>query len=193
MERLHKTFIAVLIVIAQHGFPQSQFSGLFSATSSFSQLKFDERPITKHPDYKNAIGIRAGGTSGITYKHFFENYNAFEVILGIWPNAFGFTGLYEKHAPTGLSGLKFYYGGGGHIIGETVNYYNNRDYYGEGYRYRHDRNGFGAGIDGILGIDYKIPVIPFSISLDLKPLIEINNAGNIFTAIDPGLGIKVAF
>lgn len=181
------------IVSMQQGFSQMQFSGLSSATSVFSQLKFDDRPVTKRPDYKNAIGIRAGETSGITYKHFFNNYNAVEAILGIWPNALGFTALYEKHAPTGLSGLKVYYGAGAHIVGETVNYYNDRDYYIEGYRYRYDRNGFGAGIDGILGIDYKIPAIPFSISLDVKPLIELNGGGNIFTAIDPGIGIKVAF
>jgi hypothetical protein len=51
--------------------------------------------VEKKYDYKNALGIRAGGTSGITYKHFLNTGNAVDGLLGIWQYAIGFTGLYE--------------------------------------------------------------------------------------------------
>jgi hypothetical protein len=191
--RTNKIYLAGLIASLLFSgilFSQNGFSSMFEAHATLSQIKFDEKPLSYKPDYKNAIGIRAGGTSGITYKHFFNSYDAFEGIFGLWPNAFGITGLYERHAPTGAPGLKFYYGGGGHITGETDHYYYR---YRDDYVYRYGRNGLGIGIDGILGIEYKIPVIPFAISFDLKPYIEVSNYGNIFTAIDPALGIKVAF
>jgi hypothetical protein len=165
-------------------------------TNVFAQDKKSkpDNTVERNYEYKNAIGIRAGGTSGITFKHFFNTGNAFEAILGIWPNAVGLTALYEKHTGTGVDGLKFYYGGGAHITGETGNYYYrthrnaNREYI-----YRYGTNGFGLGIDGIVGLDYKIGVIPLALSFDLKPYLEVSNYGTIFTAIDPSLGIKIAF
>lgn len=146
----------------------------------------------KH-DYRNAIGIRAGRTSGVTFKHFFNTGNALELIGAFWPNAVGLTALYEKHTGTGLNGLKFYYGGGGHLTAGTGTYYHwhgNRD---RPYPSRYGRDGFAAGIDGIAGLDYKIGPIPLALSLDLKPFVEISNYGVIYTALDAGLGIKLAF
>jgi hypothetical protein len=150
--------------------------------------------VEKKYDYKNALGIRAGGTSGITYKHFLNTGNAVEGILGIWQNAIGITGLYEKHQGLGLEGLKFYYGAGAHFTAETGSYYYTTHRNAEKpYRYRYGRDGFGVGIDGIVGLDYKIGIVPLAFSLDLKPYLEISNYGTIYTAIDPSLGIKIAF
>lgn len=195
MKTIHSLYKALLVaplLFTATLSAQSNYSSLFSSTSAISQLRFDEKQPNYKPDYHNAIGIRAGGTSGITFKHFFRQTDAIEGILGLWPNAFGLTVLYERHVGIqGAPGLKFYYGGGGHITGETGRYYYGDDR--RDYRYRYGRNGFGIGIDGIVGIEYKIPVIPFAISLDLKPFIEASNYGNIYTAIDPALGIKVAF
>jgi hypothetical protein len=150
--------------------------------------------IEQKHDYKNAIGIRAGSTSGLTFKHFMNPDNAFELILGIWPNALGLTGLYEKHAGTGIAGLKFYYGGGAHFTAETGRYYfRNQRTRDRIYVYRYGNNGLGLGIDGVAGLDYKIPVIPLSLSLDIKPYVEVSNYGEVYVALDAGLGIKVAF
>jgi hypothetical protein len=167
----------------------------FFITTEISGQKTAATPtVNGNPEYKNALGLRAGRTAGITYKHFFNTGNAFEAILGLWPNAFGLTGLYQKHAATGLDGLKFYYGGGGHFTRETGRYYY-RHYglRGDEYNYRYGKNGLAVGIDGIVGIDWKIGVIPLALSLDLKPFLEVSNYGIIYTAIDAGLGIKVAF
>jgi hypothetical protein len=152
-----------------------------------------ETPVKKF-DYKHAIGIRAGGTSGVTYKHLLNMNNGYELILGIWSNAIGFTGLYEKQAGTGVNGLRFYYGAGGHLTLETNSvFYKRYDNHGNEYVYRYGHNGFAIGVDGIVGIEYKIPVIPMAISFDLKPFIEFSNNRTFYTALDPGLGIKVAF
>jgi hypothetical protein len=153
-----------------------------------------QKEINSGPDYKNAIGIRAGKTSGVTFKHFFNTGNAGEFILGLWTNAVGLTMLYEKNMSPGPLGLKFYYGAGAHATAETgTNYYrkhNNRD---QDYVYRYGDNGLALGIDGVVGLDYKIGVVPLAISVDLKPFLEVSNYGIIYTALDAGLGIKLAF
>jgi len=151
------------------------------------------------PTYRNAIGLRAGGTSGLTFKHFFSSGHAFEGIIGVWPNAFSITGLYERHVSSQtVSGFQWYYGAGAHFAhyARRVYYYT---YNGRGperypYRYRYIDEGFAIGIDGILGMEYKIPPIPFAISFDLKPYFEIHQAsGYAFIALDPGLGLKFTF
>ncbi|MES2559391.1 MAG: hypothetical protein V4590_06600 [Bacteroidota bacterium] len=139
--------------------------------------------------YHTAIGLRAGGTSGLTVKHFISSGAALEGIIGIWNNAFSITGLYEKHSGTGTAGLNWYYGGGFHVAAENNRYYRNRYYYRDYY----SDGGVGIGIDGILGIEYKIIPIPFAISLDVKPFIDVNTHGGAFFSLDPGLGIKFVF
>jgi len=175
---------------AQQLAAQGSFSGLFASTADISRLKFDEIPTSYKTTYRNAIGIRAGGTSGITFKHFLNSSDAIEGILGLWPNAIGITVLYERNVGIqGAPGLHFYYGGGAHFNAATGDYYAYRDDYW--YHYRHD--GIGVGIDGIMGIEYKIPPIPMAISLDLKPFIEASNYGTFYAGFDPSIGIKVAF
>jgi hypothetical protein len=143
--------------------------------------------------YSTAIGLRAGETSGMTFKHFFNDVNAFEGIIGVWPYALGITGLYETHKPAfETEGFKWYYGGGAHArFGTNRIYYVYRN--GERYYYRYSSGKIGLGLDGILGLEYKINPIPFALSLDIKPFMEIDNDGIFYMSVDPGLGIKVAF
>ena len=144
--------------------------------------------------YSNAVGLRAGETSGLTLKHFFSSGNAVEAIIGVWPYACGITGLYEKYVPVkNANGFNFYFGGGGHLnVGMSRSYYvyraDNRY-----YTYRYNYPGLGLGLDGIAGLEYKIPAVPIAFSLDLKPFIEFSNWGMPFTALDPGFGIKFTF
>jgi hypothetical protein len=152
-------------------------------------------PVVTAPGYTTAMGIRAGYTSGLTIKRFTSATQAFEGILSLGRNKTGITLLYEKHAasPT-VPGFKWYYGAGAHF-----SHYNRSEYSrGEGpnYRYYYYRvrpDGNGIGIDGILGIEYKIAPIPFAISLDLKPYVEMHTSNSIYMALDPGLGIKFTF
>ncbi len=158
---------------------------LFANTGAFAQ-----EPAANTFYYKTAYGLRGGGTSGLTIKHFINSSTALEGIVGIWPYTISLTGLYETYANAGAEGLSWYYGGGGHITFESGTYHE-RDYY---YRRDHYRaEGLGLGIDGVLGLEYKIRQIPFAISFDIKPMIEVNVNGGNFFALDPGLGVKFAF
>lgn len=136
------------------------------------------------------IGLRLGGTSGITGKYFFKPDMAGEGIIGFFGNGFSLTGLIEKSIPVyNAPGLNFYYGGGGHVA-----FYNGRDHYtgnfGRDINYRAN-NDVGFGINGIVGFEYRLPnSIPIAFSLDLKPFIEIGSSGYTGFAPDPSIGIK---
>ena len=168
--------------------------GLLGLTLSAGKVSAQDNTTSyDDPTYRNAFGLRAGQTSGLTYKHKFISNNAVEFIVGASPFAFSLTGLYEKYLPTGARGLNWYFGGGAHL----ASYYNYGRYY-DNYReryyyYRNYTNGPAFGIDGIVGIEYKTPRAPFAFSFDLKPNIEAAPGTPIYGAIDPGLGIKVAF
>src|SRR5579872_459793 len=90
--------------------------------------------------YTSAIGIRIGGTTGVSGKYFYRPTKAFEGIIGSFGNGISFTGLVEKYTPVyNAQGLYIYYGGGAHIafydgksreysyFGREVNYYRNND------------------------------------------------------------------
>lgn len=143
--------------------------------------------------YNTAIGLRAGESSGITIKHFINNGAALDFLVSFFPNDLGVFCLYEKHQQIGnAAGLNFYYGAGGHLAFNTYRSVYYHDRYGR-YWWYHNREGFGLGIDGIVGLEYKIPSIPLAFSLDLKPYIEFNTDRNVYFSPDPGIGIKVAF
>ncbi len=170
--------------------------GLLSLGLSTTISAQQNDPVSKNaypnPYYRNAIGLRAGQTSGLTYKHITLNNNAVEIIAGVSPFAFSLTGLYEKYVPSGVNGLQFYFGGGGHLA-NSYSYARYRDEYGRNYYYRTYSNGPAFGIDGIAGIEYKIRRAPFAFSFDLKPNVEFVPGYATYGSIDPGLGIKVAF
>jgi hypothetical protein len=139
--------------------------------------------------YTNAVGLRAGGTTGLTYKHRFGESNALEVILQFNP---GVTALYEKYYPTKTNGLEWYIGAGAHFSQyRAVKYYT--VYRGDRYYYKTQYYGAAFGIDAIAGLEYKIPDVPLSFSLDVKPNVEFSGNDNVFMYLDPGLGIKLAF
>ncbi len=152
------------------------------------------KPSIGNYDYKNAIGIRVGATSGFTYKHFFTKGNAFEGIVSVWPYSLGLTALYEKHLETTKPGLRWYVGAGGHanVGGTTTRVY--YSYYGDRrYAYASRTGVYSAGVDAIIGLEYKIKPIPLAISADLKPYVEINNFGYMNVSFDPSIGVKFTF
>lgn len=152
--------------------------------------------VMAQDNYKTGIGLRAGETSGLTIKRFMGNSAALEGIIGAWRYGISATVLYEKYNPAfNVSGLNWYYGAGGHVAFrnryyDRYYYYHRHNYYVVDY---YDGGGLGLGVDGVVGLEYKIKGAPIALSLDLKPFIEIHsNGGGIWTSIDPGLGIKVA-
>lgn len=115
-------------------------------------------------DYNTGIGIRGGLSNGLTVKHFLSSNTAVEGLLSTRWHGLNITGLYEIHATAfDTPRLNWYYGIGGHIG------------FFDGDRSDHfdDGNYTVIGIDGIIGIEYNIEPIPFNISLDWKPGINL--------------------
>ncbi|MEP6701168.1 MAG: hypothetical protein ABJA85_07625 [Bacteroidota bacterium] len=145
---------------------------LFAVTISQAQSH-----STNSSSYKTALGVKVWDGAGITLKHFFTNTNAGELIGYFWSHGTRFTGLYEIHGNfSDASGLKWYIGPGVH-----VGFYNSK--YGDGSY---------AGIDGVLGLDYKFNGAPINMSLDWQPSFEFgDNRG--FVGSWGGLGIRYTF
>jgi len=132
---------------------------------------------TNSSTYTTALGVKVWDGGGISLKHFFNDRHAGELIAYFYGHGIRFTGLYEIHGDIeGATGLKWYIGPGAHI-----GFYNTK-------------HGDGAfiGIDGVLGLDYKINSAPINISLDWQPSFEFgDNRG--FVGSWGGLGIRYTF
>ena len=117
---------------------------------------------TTAQDYNTGIGVRGGLSNGLTVKHFISSNNAIEGILSTRWKGFNITGLYEIHAQAfNTPRLNWYYGFGGHI--GFYDGYDNHPWFDDDASYTV------IGVDGIIGLEYNIEAIPFNISLDWKP------------------------
>jgi len=133
--------------------------------------------VTMAQNYKNALGVKVWDGAGISFKHFFSTNKAGELIGYFWNRGSRITGLYEIHGPVnGARGLKWYIGPGVHI-----GFYNTK---------------FSActfaGIDGVIGLDYKFNGSPINLSLDWQPSFEFGD-GRGFAGSWGGLGIRYTF
>jgi hypothetical protein len=129
--------------------------------------------------YKTALGIKVWDGAGISFKTFVAPNNAVEVIGYFYKSGTRLTGLYEIHGNvSGAPGLKWYIGPGAHL-----GFYDYKGYEG-------DRAV--AGIDGVLGLDYKVNKAPINFSLDWQPSFEFAD-GRGFAGSWGGLGIRYTF
>ena len=138
--------------------------------------------------YSTGIGFRGGVASGLTIKHFIKSDAAIEGIISTRFRHRGttITLLYEKHAQAfSVSGLQWYYGLGGH-----VGFYEGSYYYDRHHKHYNDRHVLGLGVDGILGLEYFIRDIPFTIGADIKPYINIPSGGGFW---DSALHVRYVF
>ena len=126
-------------------------------------------------NYKNAIGLRVGNYSGITYKQFVSQKNAFE-IYGLFRfyntyNVTNVTGVYQVHNNIpNVSALKWYYG-----FGATLGFYGYKNsYFGKKI------SGVNVGILGTVGLDLALKDIPICLSLDWSPTYFLNNGGGFY-------------
>lgn len=133
---------------------------------------------TSSTDYRTALGVKFY-PGAITLKHFIKDNVALEGLGYFYNNGTRITGLYEFHFDiASVDGLKWYVGPGAHI-----GFYNTK--YG---------GGSSIGIDGVLGLDYKIRTAPINLSLDWQPSFEFgNNFGNGFGGSWGGLAIRYVF
>jgi hypothetical protein len=131
--------------------------------------------------YRTAIGVKFYPGS-FSIKHFVKpNKAALEGLAYFWGNGARFTGLYEIHGDIeGARGLKWYIGPGAHI-----------GFWSDSWKRNNPNRDAGAvvGIDGVLGLDFKIKNIPLNISADWQPSFNITGY-SYFEAGWGGLGVR---
>lgn len=128
--------------------------------------------------YKTALGVKVWDGAGISFKTFVSPTNALEVIGYFYKYGTRITGLYEIHGNiSGAPGLKWYVGPGAHL-----GFYKNKPF----------ENQTVAGIDGVLGLDYKVNKAPLNLSIDWQPSFEFAD-GRGFVGSWGGLGIRYTF
>ena len=110
-------------------------------------------------NYSTAIGVKFY-PGAISVKHFINDNTALEGLGYFWSKGVRITGLYEIHGDiNSVSGLKWYIGPGAH-----VGFYDSK--YG---------GGSSIGVDGVLGLDYKLVGAPINLSADWQPSFEFGN------------------
>jgi hypothetical protein len=133
--------------------------------------------------YKTAVGVKFY-PGALSIKSFIQPNKALEGLAYFYSDGFRVTGLYEIHGDIeGVEGLKWYVGPGAHV-----------GFWSDSWKAKYpDRNNsIAIGIDGVLGLDYKITGAPINVSLDWQP--SFNFVGyNYFEGGWGGLGIRYTF
>lgn len=154
----------------RHGLPFARFAPasrtfLLAALCSVCALTATLTPTSAaaQPDALKGLhaGLRLGPATGITVrKSIGTDGEWLEAIATVRAEALTLTGLYEFHRYNDFNfqGLSWYYGGGGHA---TLFPVGNED------------GPIAVGLDGIVGLEYAIPDVPLSVSLDWKPAFNI--------------------
>ncbi len=129
--------------------------------------------VAQAQDYRWGIGVRGGvECTGIAFKYNFDPANSIDAMLALIPRNANLFALYERHIPVIAEGFRFFYGGGANL-GSW-------------------KDKFTFGIDGVVGLEYKIKPIPLALAIDYKPF--WNMVGhNRFIADDFGFTVKVVF
>jgi len=136
-------------------------------------------------EYKTCLGVRIGYPYyGITIKHFMNDYNAVEGIIGSSFNGFVLTGLFENEHWTGkYPALNWYWGVGAHVgfWDASANKYLPSTYAGSV-----------IGIDGGLGLEYTFDKIPLNLSIDAIPSVHLIGCTR-WGGINVGLSARYVF
>lgn len=103
-------------------------------------------------DYKAAVGIRFSSKAAlvnhsVSLKYFFTEKTAVEGLI-TFNDPFALGLLVEQHKPLVTNNFKYFYGAG---------------FYGAFSGSRR------AGLQGVIGLDYKLPMIPLNFCIDWKP------------------------
>jgi hypothetical protein len=123
---------------------------------------------------RTAVGLRLGGESGLNLRLADDDY-ALEGILGFDEEDFRMTALIEKFKPAftdRFENVAMYTGMGCHIGIDNYEQTKYRTVDGVTYfsvRKRHDPV---AGIDFVVGLEYKFKSLPLLASIDYKPYFD---------------------
>ena len=143
---------------------------------------------------KHEIGLRGGQSSGIFYRGFIDENHAIKGLLTFRNDGMQATALYEKYDPIfnkKTNGFYLYYGIGGHFgfaQWDRRYHYPDQPY---SYYNKHVASPV-IGLDGIIGIEYRLNKVPLAFGFDYKPFFDL--LGEDFFDIyfgDFGFSIKV--
>ncbi len=156
---------------------------IFFCTILFAMLYFNSHAQSMGRTYKTALGVKFY-PGAISLKSFTSDKIALEGLGYFFNYGFRLTGLYEIHGDiNGAEGLKWYAGGGGHI-GAWNNTWKTA--------FPQRNNGLMIGVDGVIGLDYKVNEVPLNVSLDWQPSFNIVGY-NYFEGGWGGLAIRYTF
>ncbi len=151
-------------------------------------------------DYKNSVGFRIGNTDGPTYKRFLTENGAVELMLGFGGDNGGMQ-LYTTYQwnyplPNPITeNLFLYYGVGGHIGYIRPQRYRNY-YINDSTVVTEDEKQtyYTIGVDGVIGLEYRIFTVPMTVSTELKPAFEYYGLRYTqFNFWDFGITVKYIF
>ncbi len=148
-------------------------------------------------EYKNAVGVRLGLTSGFTYQRQVDEFRGYKGMLSFRDGGLQITALLESYRPLYLkfTDKMYYYTGLGAHIGYTL-YQPQRGILTNPLRYSYRYGHFSPviGLDAIIGLEFRLDRAPLAFSLDAKPFFELFGQ-NIFrlSLFDIGLTIKYTF
>jgi hypothetical protein len=133
----------------------------------------------------NAVGVRLGLGSGVTYQHFFTDERVVEAIAYQRFGGVNLTLLMQGHHQFfDIRGLKWYYGAGGHVW-----VYNKSSVLQENFL---RENSYALGVDGIVGMAFYLRSFPLQFSVDWKP--GFNLKGSSYIEWDSGaMSIRYRF
>jgi hypothetical protein len=133
--------------------------------------------------YSHAIGVKMY-PSAISYKQFIRTNKALEVLGYFTLDGFRATAMYEKYMPIeGNENLTWYVGYGAHL-----------GLWNDQWKLRNPNHpsGIALGVDGILGMDYKVKNAPLNLSIDWQPSFNFVGA-SYFESGWAGIGVRYTF
>ena len=136
----------------------------------------------KAQDYQRMVAFRTGVYTGVMFKKLLSNESAFAAQFGIRDRGVVLSGyriFHELAFPQRQNYQLFmYYGYGAHF-----RYYTKYTQHNPFKPWRPDSkyrgNYVAAGLDGILGLEYRVLKYPFVVSTDISPNFEFGGA-NVF-------------
>lgn len=137
-------------------------------------------------DYKSAVGARLGSPLSLSYKTFLSESSAVEAFIGYRSFGFGYSWInigaaYQIHNDiSGVDGLKWYYGAGASVF--LYSFRNN--FVGD------NSSSTAIGLQGYLGLDYRLPDAPVNVSLDWVPTFFLSGFGSGFGAGYGALSVR---
>jgi len=134
--------------------------------------------FTSKAQLSTGLGLRYGMDNGpgLDFIQYFlsRNQGAAHFMLSIPYGGERLNALYEIHIRNHnerieMTGVSFFFGVGGH-----VGRYDPNDYRKSSTDPIEKQNIFAFGIDGIGGVEWKIPYMPLQLSVDIHPFFDLN-------------------